>query len=290
MLRWRLALGTLFIFVVALLCWLDAVAGPAGFWLFPLAVIVAVGATGELLWLLEGRSCLPRAAVVYTGNLVIVIANFLPHTSDAFGGRLNWPVIALAVSLLLAFLAEMRAYERPGVVSERLAGAAFCFIYVGLLLSFVIQLRFVAAGTGGIASLISLLLVVKAGDIGAYTVGRLAGRRKMAPVLSPGKTYEGAIGGLLFACAGAWIALRVIYPALAGEGFIPVRVWSWVVFGLLVGAAGMFGDLAESLLKRDVGKKDSSPWMPGFGGVLDLLDSILAGAPIAYACWMVGIF
>ena len=65
--------------------------------------------------------------------------------------------------------------------------------------------------------------------------------------------------------------------------------WRWIVFGLAVGAAGLLGDLAESLLKRDAGRKDSSPWMPGFGGVLDLLDSILFAAPVAYLCWATGL-
>ena len=65
--------------------------------------------------------------------------------------------------------------------------------------------------------------------------------------------------------------------------------WGWIVFGLLVGAAGMVGDLAESLLKRDVGVKDSSTWMPGFGGVLDILDSLLLSAPVAWFCWATGI-
>ena len=65
--------------------------------------------------------------------------------------------------------------------------------------------------------------------------------------------------------------------------------WGWIAFGLLVGGAGMVGDLAESLLKRDVGRKDSSTWMPGFGGVLDVLDSLLLSAPVAWACWAFGL-
>ena len=65
--------------------------------------------------------------------------------------------------------------------------------------------------------------------------------------------------------------------------------WGWVVFGLLVGGAGMIGDLAESLLKRDVGRKDSSDWLPGFGGVLDIIDSLLLSAPVAWFCWIAGI-
>jgi phosphatidate cytidylyltransferase len=130
--------------------------------------------------------------------------------------------------------------------------------------------------------------VVKMSDVGAYTVGRLAGRHKLAPVLSPGKTIEGALGGLLFACLGSWIALRWVLPAMTGAVAVYSN-WGWLVYGLLVGLAGILGDLAESLIKRDVGRKDSSDWLPGFGGVLDMLDSVLLAAPVAYLCWAFGV-
>jgi phosphatidate cytidylyltransferase len=123
------------------------------------------------------------------------------------------------------------------------------------------------------------------GDIGAYTVGRLIGRHKMSPAISPGKTIEGGLGALVFACAGAWASFRWLLPPATPW----VADWGWLVFGLLMGIGGMVGDLAESLLKRDAGVKDSSTWMPGFGGVLDLLDSLLLTAPLAWLCWINGI-
>lgn len=184
----------------------------------------------------------------------------------------------------------MQRYQKPGGVTERIAMAVLAQAYVGVLLTFVIQLRFLHAGAWGIPALASLIIVVKMGDIGAYTVGRLVGRHKMAPVLSPGKTYEGAVGGIVFACAGAWLALECLLPAIVPQGSRPQWIaGGWLWFGVLVGLAGMLGDLAESLLKRDLGCKDSSPWMPGFGGVLDILDSILLAAPVAYGCWIWGV-
>jgi len=156
---------------------------------------------------------------------------------------------------------------------------------VGVLFSFLIQLRLM----WGIGALASLIIVVKMGDTGAYTVGRLIGRRKMAPVLSPGKTIEGAVGALAFACFGAYAAFQWLVPALAtGEGHASTA-WGWLPFGLLVGLTGLFGDLAESLIKRDAGCKDSSRWLPGFGGVLDIFDSILFAAPVAWLCWAMGL-
>jgi phosphatidate cytidylyltransferase len=103
-------------------------------------------------------------------------------------------------------------------------------------------------------------------------------------VLSPGKTVEGAIGAVVFAILGAWFAITWLTPRITG-GVAAEPVGGWIVFGFLVGIAGLLGDLAESLLKRDLGRKDSSGWMPGFGGVLDVLDSILLAAPVAYICW-----
>jgi phosphatidate cytidylyltransferase len=105
----------------------------------------------------------------------------------------------------------------------------------------------------------------------------------MAPVLSPGKTIEGALGGIAFACLGSWLALDVLFPAMTGGDELPPRLW--LAYGAVIGLCGMAGDLAESLLKRDVGRKDSSDWLPGFGGVLDLLDSVLFAAPVAYVWW-----
>ena len=135
----------------------------------------------------------------------------------------------------------------------------------------------------------------------------------MSPTISPGKTVEGALGAMLFALIGSWISFHgIVSPIQAGlfpmppdqrldpfhgivqlappyvEG-MPGQPSGWIIFGLLMGSVGMLGDLAESLLKRDVGCKDSSAWMPGFGGVLDILDSLLLSAPIAWLCWSLGI-
>ena len=138
-------------------------------------------------------------------------------------------------------------------------------------------------------ALVSLIAVVKMGDIGAYTVGRLIGRHKMAPSISPGKTWEGLAGGLLFSCFGSYLTLGVFAPKLGLETANAMPWIGWIAYGVAVGAAGVLGDLAESLLKRDARRKDSSDWLPGFGGVLDILDSILGAAPVAYLFWVLGV-
>ncbi len=104
---------------------------------------------------------------------------------------------------------------------------------------------------------------------------------------SPKKTIEGGIGAILFGCLGSYVSLVWLGPLVAGKSFV-TPWWAWLSYGVVLTLAGMFGDLAESLLKREAGAKDSSRWLPGLGGVLDLLDSILFAAPLAYAMWAWG--
>jgi phosphatidate cytidylyltransferase len=286
MLRWRLILGTLFIAGIIALCWWDHRLQPPGMILLPLALVLSMLASREILWLASGRDLNPCPRMVYLGNFLIVGSNLVSVLWPGSGspdplGRMGWPLAALALMVLAAFCVEMRRYEGPGHVMEQLTTAIFALCYVGLLFTFLAQLRLV----GGVAALASLVIVVKMGDTGAYTVGRLIGRNKMAPVLSPGKTIEGAIGGLMFACLGSWIAVERLTPLMRPALPVAPPAWGWLAYGLIVGIAGLLGDLAESLIKRDLGRKDSSDWMPGFGGVLDVLDSILFAAPVAYLCW-----
>jgi phosphatidate cytidylyltransferase len=100
---------------------------------------------------------------------------------------------------------------------------------------------------------------------------------------------EGAAGALAVGCLGAWLALVWVAPMVAGADAPVPAVFRWILFGLIVATAGLVGDLAESLIKRDLGRKDSSDLVPGYGGVLDVLDSILYAAPVAWLCWACGL-
>src|SRR3954470_2254944 len=121
MLRWRLLLGTIFIAAVAGLCWLDANGSRPGAWLLPLALLITVLASGELLWLFAARQLYPLACVIYAGNLAIVLMASLPTLFGwhAAWGPWGWPVVALAAAVILALTGEMRRYTGPGAVSER---------------------------------------------------------------------------------------------------------------------------------------------------------------------------
>jgi phosphatidate cytidylyltransferase len=292
----------LFIAALAGLFWVDsgaviAFAAAPGLWLFPLALLLAVVASGEIIWMLANRDIRPLPALIYAGNFAIVASNGVPlywpgYPAECPLGRLGWPLAALGIAVLAAFVVEMARYRAPGKSVAHLGASVLSLVYVGLLLSFVVQLRAVDTSWGtpgrwGLVALVSLVAIVKMGDTGAYTVGRLVGRHKMTPVLSPGKTWEGALGAVLFGALAAWLILVLwVQQDSRLAGSASGSVTHWLIYGVVIAAVGLLGDLAESLLKRDLGRKDSSAWMPGFGGVLDLLDSVLFAAPVAYLCWV----
>lgn len=292
MLRWRLLLGALFIAALAALMWLDHHAETSGLWLLGLALLAGLGGANEVVELLKSGGLRPRAALLYGGTLFVIASNAIPllwrvvPESQALE-RAAWPLMAFMLVILAAFVGEMLRYQKPGGVIVNVALAIFGVAYIGLTLSFCAQLRLLGGREAGLVALAALVIVVKMGDTGAYTCGRLFGRHKMTPLLSPGKTWEGAAGGIAFALLGSWLAFHLLPRAMGFD--LPQRPGNWVVFGIAVGVAGVIGDLAESLFKRDMGRKDSSNWMPGFGGLLDLLDSILFAAPVAYLVWYAGL-
>jgi len=195
-----------------------------------------------------------------------------------------WRVIvaAFAAVVLAAFLLEMATFVEPGHSVARISLALFVVAYLGVLPSFLVQLRWLPPLPGpaadvprGVGALALAIFVPKCCDIGAYFTGRLFGKHKMSPVLSPKKTWEGFAGGVGAAVITAFLLNRA-FPALSGD-------WVALGFGVTVGVLGVLGDLAESLIKRDCQKKDASQAVPGFGGVLDVVDSIIFTAPVAYA-------
>jgi len=283
MLHWRLLLGFTFIVALVALCWLDHVIPLPGAVLMPLAIVLVLLAGDEMLRMLAAVGMRPSPGAVHAGNFLLVVSSWI-SIGEAAPGTLT--LLALGIVVFFVFAAEIRRYEAPGKATANAAAGLFAVVYVGLLMSFAVTLRMI----WGVGALASLLIVVKFGDTGAYTVGRLVGRHKLAPQISPGKTIEGALGGLVFSAVGSWATFHWLVPLMAGRP--PGESgWGWLVFGLAVSAAGMLGDLAESLIKRDAGQKDSSRRFlsNSFGGVLDLLDSLLLAAPVAYAFWAFGL-
>ncbi len=306
MLRWRLLFGVLFIAALVLWCWLDAMVARPGAFLLPLALMLSWLAVEELLEMLNKRGRYPLAWVVYAGVLLTVLLSampvFWPEAADLVSiGRLGWLTIGLVIGLLLTLIGELQRYGGHWHSTLNLGLSMFAITYIGGLMGLIVQLRLLGGDDGrtGMLALASFIATVKMSDTGQYFTGRLIGRHKLAPVVSPGKTWEGMIGGLVFAIGTAWLIfgweVRSLVdpssklgklPPLSASGSGGVRI---VLFAVSVAAAGLLGDLAESMLKRDAEVKDSSTWLPGFGGVLDLLDSLLVAAPVAFLLWALGV-
>lgn len=296
MLRWRLIIGTAVIAALAGLCWLDARAAKPGIYLAAIAIVAAWLAAGEMLRIFAALGYYPSRRALYIGTLLPVVVSSLPVlmldiTINYAIGSLGWLALGLAMGLIFAFAGEMARYEAPGKSTICIALTALSVLYVGGCLGMLVQLRLRNApadigGWRGLFPLVSLIATVKLSDTCQYFIGRAFGKTKLAPRLSPGKTWEGAIGGVFLATAIASVAIAYHMQSWGGlrPTYFPI-VWC---FNLSIAVAGILGDLAESLLKRDAGLKDSSDWLPGFGGVLDMLDSILFAAPIAYVWWAVG--
>jgi phosphatidate cytidylyltransferase len=245
--------------------------GPRWQWLFTLmTAIVAALASWEYLTLARHKGAeSPRLAVV------IAIAAL-------FAATFEWPdqvasilgILSLAMLLVCAFSSPIAR------VLPDASNAVFCLVYTGFTL---ISLPALHAQNNGPSLVVFLLCVVWAGDIAALYIGRPFGRHKLAPTLSPNKTWEGSIAsvaGSLLAAGG----LLGISEYLAGWNSVALSYadevwWYWLVLAVIVNIAAQVGDLAESALKRSAGVKDSGTLLPGHGGILDRIDALLLAAP-----------
>lgn len=297
MLRWRLFSAAILISVLLCLIWCDfqnvAGAGP-GAWLLPICLAITALGTAELLDLLGAQNLRPIPWPIYVGTIGTVLAAATPiflhnYPANCPLGKMGLPLCALALAVCLAFYGEMLRYKEPGGVIVRIALSVFVIGYLGLLMSFVVELRLFHSNAWGMAALVSMIVVTKMCDTGAYFCGRMLGRHKMTPLLSPKKTIEGAIGGILASVFASGLFFVVLVPQFFVEDPAPTAWWRWALYGVVLAVAGMVGDLAESLIKRDMGRKDSSTWLPGLGGVLDVVDSLLFAAPPALLCWAAGL-
>lgn len=236
----------------------------------------------------------------------IAVAGLIPLAVHATFQGIQFPSLAIGALVVVATLGL--AIWRRGVEGKPLGAAAttiFGAVYVGGMLSFGYALRyhpyafadalipiggkqglnshtdFLLRVPSGALLLMLPLLVTWASDIGAYAVGRTMGKHKLIPLVSPGKTVEGAIGGLIASVLVAWAFGNSVLRPAAQLGF-KWYPWGLILFGVVVSVAAQVGDLAESLLKREAGVKDSSRIIPGHGGILDRLDSLFFVLPVSY--------
>lgn len=231
-----------------------------GWWLFALAAVAAVLGLHELFWMT--RTLRPVVLAGYVGALAALLGATL--------GGLDWTLAGFFATLAVAFVFKGAALTRHSTtvsVAVTVLGAA----WVGLGLAHLLVLRDIP--DNGRLAAFTVLLTVWASETGAYFGGLVFGRHKLAPSISPGKTWEGFVAGSALAIFTAWIALYE-------TGF--VDGWRSLVLGAVIAVVSALGDLFESAVKRDMNVKDAGRLLAGHGGVLDRLDALLFSFVAAY--------
>ena len=251
----RLLTAAIVVPLLVLAIWLGS------YWLLVPVAIIAVIGTWEFLKLLSPITSTPPVAFSLAITLSLTLSGQLEEA---------YLLIVLGVSILASLAWQFVQAARHKASQLQYLGLAgpFC---IGVPLSLAILLR---DQTDGRDWLLVVILATFAIDSGAYAVGKLIGQHKLAPQISPRKTWEGVIGGMLGG-VGAALGLTLLMD-------LPMDTWKAIPFGLLLAVAAMAGDLAESWLKRTARAKDSGTIVPGHGGVLDRADSIVATLVIAY--------
>ena len=281
MLKYRLLFGTLMIAVFLGLILLDGhldgslsktvankpIQAPLFTLLIALLAIPAQFEIGNLIR--QTGACLFKIISIPTSILLATTFFWAQLTTNSYQFLMMYLLFVPAFSFLALFIAQAVKFGTDGTIRNVSAGF-FSIIYLGFLCAFILGVRIL----WGPWVLLFFVFTIKSSDIGAYTLGRLFGTHKMAPRISPGKTWEGLGGAVLFAMA-------VSFGFSHFSGIMSTS--QAMVFGAVFGVLGQLGDLVESMIKRDAASKDSSSSIPGFGGILDVIDSPLATAPAAFA-------
>jgi phosphatidate cytidylyltransferase len=233
-----------------------------GWWLFTLVAIAGAIAVHEFVTM--ARPLAPLAPAAYSGTLLAIL-----------GAKVGGPVWMLGgfmTCLLFAFVLNAFAKTRPPATAS-IGATVLASAWIGLGLGFIILLRRMLDHPQLIS--FTVLLIVFAADTFAYFAGRLFGRHKLAPTLSPGKTWEGFVVGSL-------VGIFVAFVALYDDRDHYLVIWQALVLGVAVVLTAVAGDLFESMLKRDMQVKDTGRLLGGHGGILDRVDALLFAAPAAY--------
>ncbi|MBI5585315.1 MAG: phosphatidate cytidylyltransferase [Deltaproteobacteria bacterium] len=244
--------------------------GPALFVLLTWAGVLL--GSQEYSRLTQGRSEAPLFVFYAVLGSVALCGAFLYGLSGLLAG--------IELNFLVWAVYRIVTFKDPEPFFERSGKELFGLLYLSLFMPFFVLIRMAPQG---MIWVFFLLAVNYAGDTAAYYAGRTWGRHKLAPEVSPKKTWEGSLGGLVANGLIAWIFQQTLFPHLAAIELIGL--------GALLGVLSQFGDLTESLIKRSAGFKDSGGLFPGHGGFLDRVDSLLLPAPLLYfylRTWLVG--
>ncbi len=304
MLRWRLLSSFILISVLATAAYFDwkwgqpdSLAMPGILAMILLSLFAALAAVEFAMLTLPAVSGTALHQGVMILATVAVVAScccnsVLPLAWQATDGGGRWLLASLVGGGLLSIGVEMFQFGKANATASthhvigRVAATVLAMVYIGIPLGVLGLLRQTPSNSFGLWALLTVLAIPKIADSGAFFVGRAWGRRKLIPRISPGKTIEGAIGGFVFGMLGSLLLCYVIAPGLFRMPS-PLTLPLAIAYGAWISLAGMLGDLAESMFKRDAKIKDSGGWLPGLGGMLDVVDSVLAASLAAYLFWQV---
>ncbi|MFA6356089.1 MAG: phosphatidate cytidylyltransferase [Candidatus Omnitrophota bacterium] len=239
-------------------------------WVFCMVLTLMVGAALYEFYSLVEKKGIPifKTSGISIGILVPLSIFF------TFEPTKGWELLFIIAVLLTIFILQFTRRENSNAIFG-VSTTIFGILYISWTFSFMLKLKLMPnpGMLSGSLLVAFLLLVTKMGDIGAYIVGTFTGKHSLIPRISPKKSVEGALGGFAFS----------VGAALASKSFLPtVPVHHLLILGCLLGILAQVGDLSESLIKRDCQVKDSADYIPGLGGVLDLIDSLLFTAPTLY--------
>lgn len=236
-------------------------------WVFSLLAAAMIGvALSEFFSLVERKGIF---VYKYFGVIVGMLVPLIIYFQMGGEGYFTLEPFFIVIACMFIFVLQFIRRDSSQALSS-IAVTLFGLLYIAWFFSFFIKLKFLPNGTLLVAFLI---IVTKMGDIGAYFVGSAIGKHNLIPRISPHKTVEGTVGGLIFS----------LLSAVASKAYLPGFSFGHLLtLGVLLGILSQVGDLAESLLKRDSGVKDSGRSLSGFGGMLDLIDSLLFTTPIFY--------
>ncbi len=247
---------------------------PPGILMFPVIAGITILASRELAGILASRGVAGSKRVVTVAALAgLVCSTFIPKGFTGTDGAAIVAIVAvLVLALSMVFYARHRSVEW---IIAATGGALLSFVYLGLMFGSMLTIRHDHSAL----VVLWIILVTKSCDMGAYFTGRAIGKHKLIPWLSPGKTWEGLWGGLAVSTLMGYLGLLLLHKVI--EISMPPVLLA-LIPGAVFGFVGQVGDLMESAFKRDAGRKDSGSTLPGMGGVLDVLDSVLLVCPLAY--------
>jgi len=241
-----------------------------------LVILLVTAASGELARLISATGVHIFKTTTTIAAILLATCWYWPQF---FGNSAKFQFFYLLFvcswALLSLMLHQAAAFGADDAI-KNCSASFFIIFYLGLLSSFFLGIRI----DFGPWALVVFIATIKSSDIGAYVIGKLFGRHKCTPKLSPGKTWEGLAGAVIFAVIAAYF-----FSGLCGI----MSALEAVIFGVVFAVIGQMGDLAESLIKRDTRQKDAAKTVPGFGGLLDIVDSPLVAGPPAYLFFMLAI-